>query len=93
MESEDPLHDLVAKAASDESNMGKVINMWQAVIDNVVFLWCKKYSLTMPSFTHPDYRMYQRDVLYYLRSEIPNEDQLSVIQLAATRGLANLLEK
>ena len=93
MESEDPLHDLVAKAASDESNMGKVINMWQAVIDNVVFGWCKKYSLTMPSVTHPDYRMYQRDALYYLRSEIPNEDQLSVIQLAATRGLAKFVRE
>ena len=88
-----PLHDLVAKAASDESNMGKVINMWQAVIDNVVFGWCKKYSLTMPSVTHPDYRMYQRDALYYLRSEIPNEDQLSVIQLAATRGLTKFVRE
>ena len=88
-----PLHGLVAKAASDESNMGEVINMWQVIADNVVFWWCKKYSLPMPSITDPDHKTYQRDALYYLRSEIPNKDQLSVIQFAATRGLAKFVKE
>ena len=88
-----PLHGLVAKAASDESNTAEFINMWQVVVDNVVFWWCKKHGLNTPNTTHPDFKIYKRDALYYLRSEIPNNDNLSVIQLAATRGLAKFVRE
>ena len=89
-----PLHDLVTKAASDESNMGEFINMWQVVVDNVVFWWCQKYDLTMPTIIHPDYKTYQRDALYYLRSEIPNTGSACLLfSLQLPEGLAKFVKE
>ena len=88
-----PLHDLVAKAASDESNIGEFIKIWKVVVDNIVLWWCRKYGLKTPSITDSKYKIYQRDALYYIRSEIPNKQNLSVIQLAASRGLARFVRE
>ena len=84
-----PLHNLVERAASDESNMAEVLNIWQIVVDNAASWWCEKYNLK--SYNEQDNKIYQRDALYYLRSEIPNKDKLSVIQLAAARGLVRFV--
>ena len=86
-----PLHNLVERAASDESNMAEVLNIWKIVVDNAAIWWRKKYNLE--SDNERDHRIYQRDALYNLRSEIPNKDKLSVIQLAATRGLVRVVKE
>ena len=88
-----PLHDLVAKATSDESNIGEFIKIWKVVVDNIVVWWCRKYGLKTPSITDLKYKIYQRDALYYIRSEIPNGQNLSVIQLAASRGLVRFVRE
>ena len=82
-----PLHDLIDKAASDEAHIDDYISVWNCFVQNVVFWWCSKFGLNRPYKSSDDYSIYQRDAVYYLRSEVPNRQYLSVIQLAATRGL------
>ena len=88
--------------------MDEFITIWQNVVDIAVFWWRKKHTLNIPRVISTnngdvidkyylkidkDYRTYQRDALYYLRSEIPNKDNLSVIQLAAARGLVRVVRE
>ena len=87
-----PLHDMVDKAAADESP-DEYFKVWKVVIENVVGWWCTKLGVNRPYKSNHDYKLYQRDALYYLRSEIPNEQYLSVIQLAATKGLVKLVKE
>ena len=88
-----PLHDLIDKAATDEANMEEYIRVWHVFVNNVVFWWCSKFRLNRPYKSSEDYNIYQRDAVYYLRSEIPNRQYLSVIQLAATKGLVRFVKE
>ena len=88
-----PLHDLIDKAASDEAHMDDYISVWHVFVQNVVFWWCSEFNLTRPYKSSEDYSIYQRDAVYYLRSEVPNKQYLSVIQLAATRGLVSFVKE
>ena len=87
-----PLHDLVDKAANDET-IEKYIEVWKALVENVVPWWCSKLQLPQKHKRSFEYITHQRDALYYLRSEIPNNQNLSVIQLAASRGLVKLVRE
>ena len=87
-----PLHDLVDKAATDEA-IDKYIDVWKVLIENVVAWWCSKLQLPQKYKSSFEYKTYQRDAVYYLRSEIPNDRNLSVIQLAATKGLVRLVRE
>ena len=82
-----PLHDLLDRAAGDEANIDEYINIWKVVVQHIVFWWCFKFGLKCPYKSSKNYRHYRTDALYYLRSEIPNKDHLSLIQLAANKGL------
>ena len=88
-----PLHDLIDKAASDVAHMDDYISVWHVFVQNVVFWWCSEFNLTRPYKSSEDYSIYQRDAVYYLRSEVPNKQKLSVIQLAATRGLVDFVKE
>ena len=87
------LYDLIEKAASDDSNIDKFISIWQIVVHKTVDWWCEKHTLEKPNVGDENYKTYQRDALYYLRSKIPNKDKMSVIQLAATRGLFRVVRE
>ena len=88
-----PLHDLVDKAATAESAVEKYIEVWRIVVENAVSWWCSKLDLTQKYKSSSEYKNYQRDAVYYLRSEIPNDQNLSVVQLAATKGLVSLVKE
>ena len=88
-----PLHDLIDKAASDMAHMDDYISVWHVFIQNVVFWWCSEFNLTRPYKSSEDYSIYQRDAVYYLRSEVPNKQKLSIIQLAAARGLVDFVKE
>ena len=87
-----PLHDLVEKAATDE-NADKYIEVWKVLVDNVVWWWCLKFNAKRPYKSEDIYRIYQRDALYYLRSEVINKQGLSVIQYAAAEGLVRIVKE
>ena len=87
-----PLHDLVEKAASDE-NVDKYVEVWKVLVDNVVWWWCLKFNMNCPYKSEDNYRIFQRDALYYLRSEITNNQGQSVLQLAASEGLVRIVKE
>ena len=87
-----PLHDLVDKAATDEA-IDKYIDVWKIFVDNVHRWWRSKLKLKHLDKFSPEYKTYQRDAIYHLRSEILNNQNLSVIQLAATKGLVRLVKE
>ena len=87
-----PLHDLVDKAAAGEA-VEEYIKVWRVVVENAVSWWCSKLEMTQKYKSSPEYKTYQRDAVYFLRSEIPNDQNLSVIQLAATKGLVRLVKE
>ena len=87
-----PLHDLVEKAATDE-NIDKYIEVWKVLVDNVVCWWCLKFEMKLPYKSEDIYRIYQRDALYYLRSEVTNKEGLSVIEFAAAEGIVRIVKE
>ena len=87
-----PLHDLVEKAATDE-NIDKYIKVWKVLVDNAVCWWCLKFDMKQPYKSEDIYRIYQRDALYYLRSEVTNKEGLSAIQFAAVEGLVRIVKE
>ena len=87
-----PLHDLVEKAATDE-NVDKYIDVWKVLVDNAVCWWCLKFEMKLPYKSEDIYRIYQRDALYYLRSEVTNKEGLSVIEFAAAEGIVRIVKE
>ena len=88
-----PLHDLVDKAAENVSNIDSYLQIWKVIVQNAVDWWCLKFDKKKPYKSSKYYREYQTDSVYYLRSEVPNGHQLSVIQLAATKGLVRFVKE
>ena len=57
----------------------KYFGVWRCVVEMCVLWWCKKHSIVLPD---DDSRLYQdlkHDALFYLRSEIPNNNGLYFI--------------
>ena len=87
-----PLHDLVDKTATDD-DIDKYIEVWKVFVDNVGLWWCSKLGFNQRDKSRIEYKTYERDAIYHLRSEIPNNQNLSVIQLAAAKGLVKLVKE
>ncbi len=52
-----------------------------------VVWWCEYNNLAIPDNDSAVYQDFRRDAMYYLRSEIPNKQGLSVLQYATKWGL------
>ena len=87
-----PLHGLVAKAATD-AEIDKYIEVWNILVDNAVWWWCDHNVISRPYKSQDIYKIYQRDALYYLRSQITNYFGLSAIQYAVSVGLVRLVQE
>ena len=90
---ESALHDLVEKAAENVSKMDTYLQTWNTIVANSVDWWCLKNGKKKHYKSSKDYREDQRDAIYHLRSVVSNKQDLSVIQLAATRGLVKFVKE
>ena len=87
-----PLHCLVEQAAlacDDKKRLEPHLKVWQKVIAEVLHWWFK--TKNGPQYTTHMSTQIKRDALYYLRSELTNNDGLSVIQYAAQEGVTQLV--
>ncbi len=93
-----PLHCLVQQAAlacDDDKRLEPHLKIWQTVIDGVLDWWCKSGTgpTRPPKISTKLYRQCKRDALYYLRSELRNDQGLSVIQYAVQEGVSDLVRE
>ena len=87
-----PLHDCLQQVYfeggdEEEAKCDKFIKVWNKVVEQAVTWWCQKKKKLTPLNNEDKYMFCQIKAVYYLRSCIPNNDGLSVLQYAADRGL------
>ena len=88
-----PLHDLVECAAETKYIM-PFIQVWQTVVKEAVFWWCKLGKVDKQQFpprSSSDFKRFQEDAVFYLRSDIRNKKGFTVLQYAALKGLSSLV--
>ncbi len=83
-----PLHYLVQAAAADQDNLKNYLQVWDVIVDNCVYWWCQQdfwqeAKRTVPSENSPAYQACTFDAMFLLRTELGNNERLSVLQYAA----------
>ena len=87
-----PLHDLLQllhlEADDEEEDKTEMFfDAWKTAVENCVTWWSKKLKRSVPDRDSTLYREMRHDAMYSLRSEITNNEGLSVLEYAATLGL------
>ncbi len=91
-----PLHCLVeqaALAADDPDRLEPYLKIWQTVVEESLYWWCRKHGGHKPARTSKLYKPYKRDALFYLRSELRNDRGLTVLQYATQEGVTALVRE
>ncbi len=92
-----PLHDLLQlihlEADDDDEDKTELFyDVWKTMVDNCVVWWCKKLNLPIPDRDSSLYQDLRHDAVYSLRSEISNNEGLSVVEYAATLGMPECVQ-
>ena len=88
-----PLHDCLEQVyfeggAEDETKCEKFFNIWDVVVEMAATWWRKSHELEAGG--EPEV---QCKAVYFLRSCVENNKELSVLQFAADRGLVSCVQR
>ena len=88
-----PLHDVLqmvdlVATEEDEDRMKVFHATWKTMVEICVIWWCKRKYIPVPDEDSEYYTELRQDAMYYLRSGIPNNNGLTVLEYAAALGLS-----
>ena len=89
-----PLHDVLqmvhlVATEEDEDRIKVFYTTWNTMVEICVIWWCKRMRITVPDEDSEYYTELRQDAMYYLRSGIPNNQGLTVLEYAAALGLSD----
>ena len=92
-----PLHHLLEFISLEgiekmEDKTKLFLNAWKTTTDNSVIWWCKILGKNLPERDTNMHQQMTHDAMYCLRSEITNNEGLTVLDYAATIGLPECVQ-
>ena len=91
-----PLHDCLQQVYFESDNSEEkcttFFKVWYTMVEKAVQWWCMKQAEDEPQHGQIEYLKLQRKAMYYLRSCVKNNDNLSALQFAADRGLVTWVQ-
>ncbi|KAK3582985.1 hypothetical protein CHS0354_027110 [Potamilus streckersoni] len=89
-----PLHRLVKKTVSEPSNLSKHLHVFDIILENVVFWWCKRKNIPYPEQDSKEtHRYLQRQATLFLTNDVHNNDGLSVLGLSFKVGAPQIIKR
>ncbi|KAK3582984.1 hypothetical protein CHS0354_027109 [Potamilus streckersoni] len=89
-----PLHRLVKKTVNEPSNLSKHLHVFDIILENVVFWWCKRKNIPYPEQDSKEtHQCLKRDATLFLTNDVQNNDGLSVLGLSFKVGAPQIIKR
>ncbi|KAL3837009.1 hypothetical protein ACJMK2_022402, partial [Sinanodonta woodiana] len=89
-----PLHRLVKKTVNEPSKMLKHLHVFDIILENVVFWWCKRNNIPYPEHDSKEtHRYLKRDATMFLTNDVASNDGLSVLGLSFKVGAHQIIKR
>ena len=87
------LHRLTIATDKNQRHTKRHLEVFDSILEMVVEWWCKKEGKEVPKGNSDDYKQFQKKATLHLIYQIPNENNLSVIDLSFKLGAFDIIHR